>query len=262
MSLFTPICKETEEGRSVEVLTLVETPLGEDGLGEMLLLHDDGRREGCLATPEFNRRVLELVARQEWKGPQVLELEHQGGKYRVFWNKVGEERRQALILGGGHISQPLAQILKMLEYEVTIVDDRAEFADFTRFPSGCRVLCRDFDAVWPELRITPQTAVIIVTRGHRHDLDCLRQALDSNAGYIGMIGSRRKIAGVFTALTQAGVGLDKLSAVHSPIGLDIGAETPAEIAVSIVAEVIAAFNDADARPLTGKGGAQDGAVGL
>ena len=260
MSLFNAICQAAEAGRSVEVLTLVEVPLGEEGLGEMLLLHDDGRREGCLAGQAFNRRVLQLLEGREWKGPQVLELEHQGGKYRVFWNRVGEERRQAVILGGGHISQPLTQILRLLEYEVTVVDDRAEFADFTRFPTGCRVLCREFEAVWPELRITPQTAVIIVTRGHRHDLECLSQALDSSAGYIGMIGSRRKVAAVFTALTQVGVSIEKLAAVHSPIGLDIGAETPAEIAVSIVAEVVAAFKGADARPLAAKGGMSDGAV--
>ncbi len=260
MSLFNAICQAVEAGRSVEVLTLVEVPLGEDGLGEMMLLHDDGRREGCLGGLDLKNCILKLIEGQEWKGPQVLELEHQGGSYRVFWNRVGEERCQAVILGGGHISQPLAQILRLLEYEVTIVDDRAEFADFTRFPAGCRVLCREFDEVWPELRITPQTALIIVTRGHRHDLTCLSQALESNAGYIGMIGSRRKVAAVFTALMQAGVNSEKLAAVHSPIGLDIGAETPAEIAVSIVAEVVAAFKGADARPMAGKGGRSDGAV--
>lgn len=262
MSMFEAICRETEAGRTVQVLTLVEVPLGEDGLGDMMVICEDGHCEGRLASEEVSALALEQLSSRRWEGPQVFVLQQHGGAYRVFWNRVGEDRRQAIILGGGHISQPLAQILHLLEYAVTVVDDRPEFADFTRFPAGSRVLCRAFSDVWPELSLTPQTALIIVTRGHRHDLECLRQALGSRAGYIGMIGSRRKVAGALTALAQAGSSIEQLSAVHAPIGLDIGAQTPAEIAVSIAAEVVAVFNEADAVPLAAKRGEPHGSVAL
>ncbi len=155
-----------------------------------------------------------------------------------FFIEPGILNPEVLILGGGHIALPLVSIASLLGFKVTVVDDRPEFANTVRFPEADRVVCDNFEAALGNLDIGPGTYAIIVTRGHQHDRDCLRKLIDRPAAYIGMIGSRRKIKAVMGQLTAEGVPHEKLAVVFSPIGLDIGAETPEEIAVSIMAEVI------------------------
>lgn len=145
-----------------------------------------------------------------------------------------------IIAGGGHVSRPTAQVAALAGFEVTVLDDRPEFSQPERFPWAAHVACvpefRDcFSAYMPNSR----TSLVIVTRGHLHDASVLAQALATKAGYIGMIGSRRKRAEVYDSLRLQGVDEEQLNRVHCPIGITIGAETPEEIAVSIVAECIA-----------------------
>lgn len=145
---------------------------------------------------------------------------------------------ELIILGGGHIAVPLAEVGKLLGYRVAVVDDRPDFASAARFPGADRVLCCSFGQIEEKFDFGPRSSVIIVTRGHQHDLLCLGAVIKYPLAYLGMIGSRRKIGAVRQQLIEGGVAPERLEAVHMPIGLDIGAQTPEEIAVSIAAEMV------------------------
>lgn len=145
-----------------------------------------------------------------------------------------------LVLGGGHIAQPLVTIASLLQYQATVVDDRPEFANSRRFPEAYEVICSDFGQALQRLKIDSGTSVVIVTRGHRHDLACLEHVLRCEPGYVGMIGSRRRVKMVKQHLLNSGYPEDKVNQVHMPIGLAIGAQTPEEIAVSIAAQLVEA----------------------
>lgn len=143
------------------------------------------------------------------------------------------------LFGAGHVAQPIARLAALVGFRVRVVDDRAEFANPERFPEAEEIhLATDFDSAMNGLAINRSAFIVIVTRGHLHDKTVLMQALRTEAAYIGMIGSRRKRDHIFNALLSQGFTEADLKRVHSPIGLDISAETPEEIAVSIVAELI------------------------
>ncbi len=170
--------------------------------------------------------------------PQLLEYEVAGEKVEIF---VEVQRRPPalLIVGAGHIAVPLAQMGKLLDFEVVVLDDRPSFANRERFPQADRVIAASFVETLRDFPIDENTYVVLITRGHQHDVPCLLQIIDKPAAYIGMIGSRRRVAAVFQLLErEQGLPWEKLERVHAPIGLDIAAKTPAEIAVSIIAEVV------------------------
>jgi xanthine dehydrogenase accessory factor len=160
------------------------------------------------------------------------------GDLQVFV-QAPEHRPTALVVGAGHIAVPLAQIASLCDFRVTVLDDRPSFANRERFPQAESVIVGDYQTELRRFPIDSHTYIVLITRGHQHDVPCLLEVIDSPAAYIGMIGSKRRVAGVFQLLeTECGIAKDKLARVHSPIGLSIGAETPAEIAVSIMAEII------------------------
>ncbi len=143
------------------------------------------------------------------------------------------------LLGAGHVSQPTARLAVSVGFRVQVVDDRETFANADRFPEADAIrVIADYGSAMDGLAIDESACVVIVTRGHLHDQTVLKQALRTRAGYIGMIGSRQKRDTIYAALLKQGFTGNDLKRVHSPIGVDIGAETPAEIAVSIVAELI------------------------
>ncbi len=145
-----------------------------------------------------------------------------------------------IILGGGHIALPVCAIGSRCGFKVCVVDDRPEFANLDRFPEAQTVTCDDFSNAIRKLSITPFDYIVIVTRGHRSDADCLRAILpDGLPAYLGMIGSKRRVKGLMEMLADEGFGQEKLNRICTPIGLKIGAVTTDEIAVSILAEVIA-----------------------
>ncbi|MDL2207459.1 XdhC family protein [Desulfovibrio sp. OttesenSCG-928-M16] len=149
-----------------------------------------------------------------------------------------------LIFGGGHVGREVAKLASEVDFQVTVIDDRPEFAALERFPGADAQLLpslaqRDSAGLLSRLDPGPLDAVLIVTRGHAHDRDVLAAALPGRAGYIGMIGSKSKREAVYEQLQSQGFDAGAFAAVHSPVGLDIGAQTPVEIAVSIVAELIA-----------------------
>lgn len=161
----------------------------------------------------------------------------QGGAVDIF-AEVLPPSQSLIIVGAGHIAQPLAVLGKLLTFKVSIVDDRRDFANPERFPGADEILVTDFDKGLRSLDITPQSYIVLVTRGHVHDQACLRFALRTRAPYVGMIGSRMRIRTVMRRLMDEGFPRTELERVHAPIGIDIGSQTPAEIAVAIAAEII------------------------
>lgn len=143
-----------------------------------------------------------------------------------------------VICGGGHISLSLCSIMKMLEFNITIIDDREEFASRTRFPLADNIICGDFEQAMESIEVNDNLYYVIVTRGHKADQICLEKALKSKYKYLGMIGSKGKVANAIKQLREKGYAEEIISDVHAPIGLNIGAQTPSEIAVSIAAQII------------------------
>lgn len=144
-----------------------------------------------------------------------------------------------ILLGGGHISESLVKIASMLDFSVFVVDDRYEFANSLRFPEADEVICAPFEEAIDRLHITERDYICVLTRGHSFDRECVAKILSGTMPfYLGMIGSKRKVAGVFESLREAGFPNDRINAVFAPIGLSIGSVTVPEIAVSICAQMI------------------------
>lgn len=143
-----------------------------------------------------------------------------------------------IIFGGGHIGKALCDFGAKMGFSITVVDDRVAFANTVRFPEADRVICESFEKCFDRLQFSPHTYVVIVTRGHRHDLVCLREIVKKTWAYAGMIGSRRRVQGVREQLIKEGASREVLEKVNAPIGLEIGALTPEEIAISILGQVI------------------------
>ena len=143
-----------------------------------------------------------------------------------------------IICGGGHVSLALAQMAALLEFEITVIDDREEFANRERFPMAAEVLALPFLEAMDALGSREDDYYAIVTRGHAFDRECLAHVLRGRYAYAGMIGSRTKVAAVMAWLREEGFPQEALDGVHSPIGLPLGGQTPAEVAVSIAAELV------------------------
>jgi len=145
---------------------------------------------------------------------------------------------QAYIFGGGHVALALDPVLRHIDFETTIIDDRADYANTERFPESRTIVCDNFDHCFDEIEPDDDSFLIIVTRGHRGDLQVLRQALRKPHAYLGMIGSRRKNQLLADQLLSEGFTQEELDKVYTPIGLEIKSETPEEISISIAAEMI------------------------
>jgi len=165
-------------------------------------------------------------------------IEGSGGDASVFLEVVALPE-ELVIVGAGHIAVPLARMAKILDFRVTVVDDRSAFANPARFPDADRVIAADIEKTLADLRVGPRTYLVLVTRGHALDQAALMQVIHQPAAYIGMIGSQRRVRAVFTHLRGMGVAEEHIQRLYAPIGLSIGAETPAEIAASILAELVA-----------------------
>jgi xanthine dehydrogenase accessory factor len=160
------------------------------------------------------------------------------GAPRVFLDPITGAQR-LIVVGAGHIAQPLAQLGSMLGFHVTVIDDRAAFANRERFPNADQIIVRPFATAIEALELDRHCYLLSVTRGHAFDEEVLRTALKRrNGAYIGMIGSRRRVRATLERLAEEGIAASELDEVHAPLGIDLGAETPAEIAVSIIAEII------------------------
>lgn len=159
------------------------------------------------------------------------------GKDRIFVQDYSA-RPDLVILGGGHISRTLVALGKIIGFRVTVADDRPEFASAERFPEADRILCGEYEEIFDQIPESTAGYYVIVTRGHQGDEICVRRILKRSFSYVGMIGSRKKVAQTRENLEKEGISSELLERLHAPIGLKIGAVTPEEIAVSIAAELI------------------------
>lgn len=193
-----------------------------------MLVLQDGRMIGNMSSVQLPAHVAR---------PQLIGQE--GSDTRIFLEPV-VQNPALLLFGGGHISTFVSPIAKILGFHVTVFDDRRDFANRERFPEADEIFDMPYQAAFENISITGSSYVVIVTRGHGMDRDVLELVLKSKTSpaYVGMIGSIRKRDAIFTSLMDRGVPQELLNGVYSPIGLDIGAHTPEEIAVSIMAEII------------------------
>ncbi|HTS74864.1 MAG TPA: XdhC/CoxI family protein [Bryobacteraceae bacterium] len=174
-----------------------------------------------------------------------------GGQLNIFVEPVVPQPR-AYIFGGGHVSKSISKVATLAGFSTVIVDDREAFANKDRFPEADETYAEEYEAVFPKLPVTSTSYVIIVTRGHRDDMRVLRWAVGTPAKYIAMIGSKRKTISVIHELEKEGFERAAFDKIFAPMGLEIGAESPEEIAISVVAEMIAVRRapDADWRALS------------
>ena len=170
----------------------------------------------------------------------LYELKSASGSTIQGYVEVHYPQPDLVIVGAGHIAQPLCSMGALMGFRVIVVDDRPDFATRERFPEAERVVRVDFMDPFADIPIHSTSHIVLVTRGHKYDFECLRHLLKSEVEppYVGMIGSRRLIRAAFSQLQGEGMPKDRLSRVRAPVGLDIGAETPVEIAVAVAAEIV------------------------
>ena len=240
----------TRNGETVALATIVRaqgsTPRA---TGAKMLVFRDGTIQGTVGGGEMEGRVIqEALAALETGQPRMTHYTYReveeasvgicGGENDVFIDVLGPAK-ELLIVGAGHVGQAVAELGAFLGMDCVVMDHRAEFANQQRFPRARQILVGDVVQSLRQYPINRQTYVVIVTRGHVQDTDALGAVIHSPAAYIGMIGSRRKTGRVFEAMKAQGIEQALIDRVHAPIGLEIGAETPEEIAVSIVGQMIA-----------------------
>jgi xanthine dehydrogenase accessory factor len=242
-----------EQGRGGAAILVTSDPAGRLEGGRVLVL--DGNIRGSLGDGRADEAAVRLALAGLEGDPGALPGLHplpleDGGKVEVFL-ELHHPQAELVIVGAGHLAQPLCTIGSLLGLRVIVLDDRPQFATRERFPEADRVLPVSFQDPFAEAPLHPWSHVVLVTRGHRYDYECLREVLrvDPLPSYIGMIGSRRRVKATFTHLLKEGFPRERLERVRSPIGLDIGGETPAEIAVSVAAEIVLHWRAGSGAPL-------------
>ena len=257
MDIYEEIVKLRQEGRRGAVATIVNVrgsvPSFETA---KMLVRDDGSiygtiGGGCVEADVW--RAAREVMEAEKPRTLTFDLNHDpkydtglvcGGTLDVFIEPIVP---QAIlyIFGAGHVSASLYRTARMAGFEVVVVDDRDTYANRQRFPEARDVIAQDFDQAMSKITANESSFIVIVTRGHRDDMRVLRWAVQTKAGYVGMIGSKRKTIAIARELQKEGLAASLFDRVHAPIGLDIGAVTPEEIAVAITAELIAVRRKAE-----------------
>lgn len=250
--VFTALAEALERGEEVALVTIVaahgSTP---QRVGAKMLVYPDGRTVGtigggCYENDAFWKAREAITQRRPVNVKYELNDDFAqetglvcGGQMEVFIEPV-EASPDVYVFGAGHVGYFVAKLAHEVGFRVHVIDDREKFASAERFGEGIDVIVDDIPQ-WLASHNLPQTAyAVIVTRGHTHDLDAMRALSATPLRYLGLIGSKAKVRRIFDALLEEGARPDSLDGIHAPIGLDIGAITPQEIAVSIVAELIAA----------------------
>jgi xanthine dehydrogenase accessory factor len=257
MDLYEEIVKLRQEGRRGAVATIVNVrgsiPSFETA---KMLVRDDGSIVGTIGGGCVEADVWQAAREvMESEKPRTLTFNLNqdpkydtglvcGGTLDIFVEPILPPAL-LYIFGAGHISVNLYKVARNAGFDVCVVDDRAAYANRERFADANEVIAEDFDQAMARLAPSESSYIVIVTRGHRDDLRVLRWAVQTRAKYIGMIGSKRKTITIFRALTEEGLAPELFERVHAPVGLDIGAVTPEEIAVAITAELIAARRHAE-----------------
>jgi xanthine dehydrogenase accessory factor len=249
--VFAALSEALVRGEEVALVTIVaSTGSTPQRVGAKMLVFADGRTVGTIGGGCYEDDAF-------WKAKEAIQRRRPatvkydlnddfaeesglvcGGQMEVFIEPV-EPSPDVYVFGAGHVGHALGQMAHDAGFRVHVIDDREKFANVDRFTSGIEVIVDDIPT-WLSLHPLPPTAyAVIVTRGHRHDLDALRALAPAHLRYLGLIGSRAKVKRIYDALLDEGLAAAALGRIHAPIGLDIGAVTPQEIAVSILAELIA-----------------------
>lgn len=230
--------------------------------GAWMLVRNDGSFQGTVGGGilelEAQKRALELFkSKKAYIHHFILEADKKqgldmrcGGDVDIAFEYIDKKNSDkflnefstksiAYIFGAGHVGLAVEPVLRYVGFETVIIDDREEFVNKERFPKAKEIIkIQDYKNSFSQIEINKDSYIIIVTRGHTGDYEVIKQSLKYDCAYIGMIGSRKKVANTFKKLKEEGISQDSINKVHSPIGLDIKAETPEEIAISIVAEMI------------------------
>jgi xanthine dehydrogenase accessory factor len=255
MDIFEEIVRMRRAGQRGAIATIVHTngsiPSYESS---RMLVRDDGTIVGTVGGGCVEAEVWAAakdVIRTEEPRKMTFNLNHEagydtglicGGTLEIFVEPMLPQP-MLYVFGGGHISGAVAKIVSLAGFGITIVDDREAFANAERFPMASE-LFTSYEEAFEKIRPNASSYLLIVTRGHKDDMRVLAWAVETDARYIGMIGSKRKVISVYKALEKEGFAADKFDRVHAPVGLDIGALSPEEIAISIAAELIAVRRNA------------------
>jgi xanthine dehydrogenase accessory factor len=223
-------------GKPVGMATVVKADSGWGSVGAKILLREDGSTYGSLGHPELDKLGMEAARRVADMGTNEHVMTHHGVELFV----EGFTTPPTLVLmGGGHVAKATYALARMLGYRVYVVDDRPQFANKERFPEAEDTLVvPDYTQGLDQIPINANTFIVVATRGHWFDDLALEAAVNTPARYVGLLGSKRKTILIYQRLVQMGVPSERLKDVHAPIGLDIGALTPEELAVSIMSEII------------------------
>lgn len=258
MDLYAEIVRLRAEGRRGALATIINVRGSIPSFATAkMLVRDDGTIVGTIGGGCVEAEVWQAAREvMQSEKPRTLKFDLNqnpkydtglvcGGTLEIFVEAV-LPASHLYLFGAGHVAQSVYRVARIAGFEVSVIDDRDAYANRERFPEAREVYADDFDQVCAQLSPTDSSFILIVTRGHADDMRVLRWALknDVPARYLGMIGSERKFLTIGKEFAAEGIGRDKLERVHSPAGLDIGALTPEEIAVAIVAEMIAARRQA------------------
>lgn len=240
-----------DSGARAVIATVVETADNGPAVGAKLLVRDSGERVGSLGSPELDDSVARhapafLQTRDEARAIKLHEFAPDAplADMKILFERIEAEPR-LVIAGAGHVGASLARLGALVGYHVTLIDDRAEFVDRKQFvrvtEQGIELIAaEDWQrSVRDALGNGRGVSVAIVTRGHKQDEECLRAAIESKPDYVGMIGSKRRTNIVLDKLREEGADENELKKVRAPIGLDIGAVSPEEVALSILSEIVA-----------------------
>jgi xanthine dehydrogenase accessory factor len=251
MDLYEEIVKLRREGRRGAVATIVNVRGSIPSFKTAkMLVRDDGSIAGTIGGGCVEAEVWQAAREvMESEKPRTMTFDLNqdpkydtglvcGGTLEIFVEPVLPPA-ELYIFGAGHVAASLYQVARIAGFDVTVVDDRAAYASRERFPDAQEVIAEDFEKAMLRLAPSESSYIVIVTRGHRDDMRVLRWAVGTPARYIGMIGSKRKTITIFKELQKEGLPAQLFDRVHAPVGLDIGAITPEEIAVAITAELIA-----------------------
>jgi len=254
-SLSEELVQISEQGAAAVLATVIEVEgNGPPEAGAKCLVRDDQVRAETIGDPkvvEAIRRESAIHLRDEKSKLVSLSIPEAGAKLEVFF-EVMPAPPKLVVVGAGHIAVPLVRMAKVLDFHVIVTDDRLAYANHERFPDADEVLVGDMAQMLKEMSITPSTYIVLITRGHKYDEPCLREIIHSQAKYIGLIGSRRRIKACFQRFRdEEKIAEEMIERVYAPIGLDIATETPAEIALSILAEVIKVRRGGKAASLSG-----------
>jgi xanthine dehydrogenase accessory factor len=254
------LAEALEQGEEVALITIVaSTGSTPQRVGAKMLVYSDGRTVGtigggCYENDAFGKAREAIAARRPLTVKYELNDDFAqetglvcGGQMEVFIEPV-EASPDVYVFGAGHVGYFVATMAHEVGFRVHVIDDREKFANAERFGAGIDVVVEHIPT-WLQTHKLPATAyAVIVTRGHTHDLDALRALATAQVRYVGLIGSRAKVKRIFDELRREGMSPEMLKGVHAPIGLDIGAISPQEIAVSILAELIAVKHGKIAEP--------------